>query len=131
MKKDRTIFDYLNNLYYKKFSFVNDSEVSGLIWPINRMLSMEKALLETISYLTRYLFTLGPRYYKLLYRVIPQSRPTRNKYIKVEKEENSELVDRYVQFFKLSKKEVRDYLKVLFKMYSKDEVYAFVGLENK
>ena len=127
-KKD--LFYYVNNIYTKK-EIPEDSEVKSFIWSVNRFLSMEKELLETIAYLSRYMFTLGSKYYRLVLRVVPQSFAPRNKYLKVEKESDSELLDRYVHYFRLSKKEVRDYLKILFKQYSKKEVYGFVGLEEK
>ena len=131
MQEQRSLFDYLNNIYSKRLGMPEDNQVKGFIWPINRMLSMEKALLETIAYLTKYIFTLGPRYYKLLYRVVPTSLASRNKYLKVDKEVEDELLNRYVQYFRLSKREVKDYLKILFKQYSKEEVFSFVGLEVK
>ena len=129
MVEQKTLFDYLNNIYSKKLGMPTNNEVKSFIWPINRMLSMEKALLDTIAYLTKYLFVLGPQYYKLLYRVVPQSLSSWNRYLKVDKEENSDLLNRYVQYFKVSKKEANDYLKILFVQYSKKEVYEFVGLE--
>ena len=129
MEKQKTLFDYLNNLYSKRLGIPEEEEVKGFIWPINRMLSMEVALLETIAYLTKYIFILGPSYYRLLYRVVPKSLASRNKYLKVEKEVDDDLLSRYCQYFKLNKKETRDNLKVLFSQYSKEEVYHLVGLE--
>lgn len=126
VKKD--LFYFLNNIYTKK-EIPEDNEVRSLIWPINRFLSMEKSLLEHVAYLSRYMFTLGARYYKLLQRVVPKSYSPRNKYIKVEKESDDELMDRYVQYFRLSRKEVKDYLKILFKQYTREDVYGFVGLD--
>lgn len=127
---NKDLFYYLNGLYTKKIPQPEESEVSSLIWPINRFLSMEKDLLETISETSKYLFTLGSRYYKLLWRIIPQSGSPRNKYLKPEKDD-SEVLERYCQYFKLSKREVKDYLKILEKQYSRKEIFAFVGLEEK
>lgn len=124
------IFYYLNGLYNKKIKQPDDSEVSSFVYQINRFLSMDKDLLETIAETTRYLFTLGPKYYKLLWRIIPLSNAQRNKYVKVDKI-GSELVDRYKQYFRLSRREVIDYIRILEKQYSTKEIYAFVGLEGK
>jgi hypothetical protein len=130
-KSKDLLFEYIDNIYTKRF-VPEDSEVRSSIWPINRFLSMEKALLETIAYTSRYLFTLGPKYYKLLMRVVPKlNYSPKNKYIKIEKEAEDELLDRYVQYFSLSRKEVKEYLKILFKQYTGEEVYGFVGLETK
>lgn len=124
----KNLFYYLRNIYTKKESF-SDDEVKSVVWTVNRFLSMEKDLLEHIAYLSRYLFTLGPKYYRLLMRVVPQSFVQRNKYVKVDKEVESDLLERYVRYFHLSKKEVGDYLKILAKKYTKEEIHAFVGLE--
>ena len=59
------------------------------------------------------------------------NNPPRNKYIKIVKEIDDELVNRYTHYFRLSRKEVRDYLKIMLKQNSKEEVYGFVGLEVK
>ena len=130
MSEKLDLFYYLNNLYSKRSKPSDESEASSFIWPINRFLSMDKDLLETIAHTTRYLFTLGPRYYKLLWRVIPQTNAARNKYLKPEKD-NMELTSRYAQYFGVSKRETVDYLKILNKKYSQKEIYGFVGLEVK
>ena len=128
-KEKDPLFYYLNNVFTKK-EVPTDSEVKSFVWPINRFLSMDRDLLETISEMSKYIFTLGPRYYKLLLRVVPElKKAPRNKYIKVEKDSDDDLVNRYVQYFKLSRKEVKDYLKILLKNHSKEDVYGFVGLE--
>jgi len=130
MANDRDfLFKCVDNVYHKRDS-PTDAEVKSLIWPINRFLSMEKDLLEHIAFLSRYMFTLEARYYKLLVRVVPQSFKQKNKYLKVEKKSDDELLARYVQYFKLSKDEVRDYLKILFTKHSRDDIYGFVGLET-
>jgi hypothetical protein len=124
------LFDFVNNLYSKRAKFPEESEVSSLIWPINRMLSMEQYMLETVAYTSKYMFTLGAKYYRLLWRVIPQTNAPRNKYLKPEADDNG-LIDRYVQYFKLSRREVRDYLRLLRKDLSQKEIYEFVGLEQE
>jgi hypothetical protein len=131
MEDKKKLFYYLDNIYIKK-EIPDDSEIRSLVWPINRFLSMEKDLLKEVAELSKYMFTLGAQYYKLLLRVVPKlNRSPRNKYIKVEKEVDDDLLDRYTQYFQLSRREVRDYLKILFKQRSKKEIYEFVGLEAK
>lgn len=127
MKKD--LFYYLNNLFTKTEE-PEHSDVKSIVWPVNRFLSMEKNLLEAIAFTTKYIFTLGPRYYTLLFRLIPKSNAPRNKYLKPEKDD-SELINKYSRYFLISNKEAKDYIKILFKNKTQKEVYNFVGLEIK
>ena len=124
-KKD--IFFYINNVYNKRYQ-LSSEEVAPMIWTVNRFLSMEKDLLEAVAETTKYIFTLGPRYYTLMMRLVPKSYSPRNKYLKPEKTK-TELLSRYQRYFKLSMREVADYMKILYKKYSEKEIYDFVGLQ--
>ncbi len=126
--EEKKLSDYVKNIFTKKFD-PTDAEVKSFVWAVNRILSMEKDLLEHIAYLSRFMFTLEARYYKLLMRTIPQSFPPRNKYIKADRLADSELLSRYCQYFKLSKKETQEYLKILAKKYTQDEIHSFIGIE--
>jgi len=127
-KKD--LFYYLNNLYTKKDKSVDESEVSSLVWPINRFLSMDRDLLETVAYVSKYMFILGSLYYNLLWRIVPKSSSPRLRYLKPTVGNDEELLFRYSQYFKVGKKETREYLKILGTQYNTKEIYAFVGLQE-
>jgi hypothetical protein len=129
MKKD--LFYYLNNVFNKKEQCPEEQEVKSFIWPINRFLSMEKDLLEVIAYTSKFIFTLGPKYYRLLYRIVPTSGAPRNKYLKVQESYEPELLERYIKYFGTNKRETVQYLRLLEKQHTKEEIYEFVGLELK
>jgi len=125
------LWDALNNLYHKRFRYPEKDEISDKLWIINRFVSMERDLLEHIAYISKYFFTLQERYYRLLYRLIPQSFSPRTKYLKPPKELDSELLKKYSTYFGLKKKEVKNYMEILRKSYSNKELYEFVGIEYK
>lgn len=124
----KDLFRYVNNIYTKQF-VPEESEVPAILWKINRFLSMDKDLLELVAYLSRYMSVLGAKYYALLMCIVPQSFVPRNKYVRPDRESDDELLERYVKYLQLSKREVRDALRILLSMHSKKEVYEFVGLE--
>lgn len=130
VKKDN-LFSLINNLYSKRATYPENSELSGKMWMINRFLSMDKDMLEVIAVISKYFYSLKERYYKLLYRIIPMSPSPRIKYFKPTKEFDSELVERYSKFFNLNNREVVDYLKIMKKDFSDRELYENVGLEYK
>ena len=125
------LFDLINNLYSKRMHYPKDSDILGKLWIINSFISMENDLLEYIAFTSKYLFTLGARYYRLLYRLIPQSSSPRNKYSKPKKEFDSILVEKYSTYFEVSKRETRDYLRIMQETVFIEEMYDFVGLEFK
>src|SRR3990167_7642989 len=96
------IWDCLNNLYSKRMKYPDDNELSGKLWMINRFLSMDKDLLEVVADVSKYFYTLKERYYRLLYRIIPQSSSSRNKYIKPKKEFSDEVLNRYSKLYAIS-----------------------------
>lgn len=124
-------FDLLNNLYHKRFNYPEEADINKNIWMINRWVSMDKDLLTYVAELSKYLFVLGDRYYKLLYRLIPMSVSQRNKYVKPVNDIDSRLISRYSEFFGVGNRETKDYLKILSKQYKDNELYEFVGLEYK
>lgn len=125
------IWDCFSNLYTKRMKYPTDNELSGKLWMINRFLSMDKDLLEVVSDVSKYFYTLKEQYYKLLYRIIPQSSSPRNKYIKPKKEFDDEVLVRYSKLYAVSKREVIDCLRILQKTNDMKEIYEFVGLEYK
>ena len=125
------IWDCLNNLYHKRMTYPEDKELSGNLWMINRFLSMDKDLLEVVADLSKYFYTLKERYYRLLYRIIPQSSSPKNKYIKPKKEFNEDVVRKYSKLYEISNREVIDCLRILRKTNTEKEIFEFVGLEYK
>lgn len=125
------LFDIVNNLYTKKFGIPHQSQLSGKLWMVNRFISMEDSLVEAIAEVTKYLYTLKNQYYILLYRLIPQVKAIRNKYLKPKIFEESELISRYSRFFMVSKRETIDYIKILREKVDEKSLYGFVGLEKE
>jgi len=131
MSENHDLFYCLNNIYNKQAVFPTDAEAKAVVWPVNRFLSMDKDLLPYIAEVSKYIFTLGAKYYLLLYRLVPRTFAQKNKYLKPEKMESSELLDKYCRYFQLSKREVSKYLEILKKQVTEKELYDFVGLTLK
>ena len=126
-----TIWDAINNLYSKRMKYPEDSDLVGNLWMINRFLSMDNDLLEVVADVSKYFYTLKERYYRLLYRIIPQDTYQRSKYVKPKKEFNEDLVKRYSKLYGVSNRETIDCLRILQKTNTVKEIYEFVGLECK
>jgi len=125
------IWDWLRNLYHKRYRYPTDRELQGKLWVINRFISFDPDLTEAVATVSKYFFVLKERYYELLYRVIPESQSTRVKNPKKKVEFNVELVNRYSTLYKVSRRETIDYLKILHKQSATKEIFNFVGLEVK
>ena len=125
------IWDWLNNLYHKNYRYPEPKEIQKDLWMINRFVSFDPDLTEVIATTSKYLFCLKERYYRLLYRIIPTSNPTRVQHAKMKVAFDKELVIRYAHMYDLSHRETIDYLKILIKKNKKKEVFEFVGLEGK
>ena len=125
------IWDWLNNLYHKNYRYPSAKEVQKDLWMINRFVSFDPDLTEVIASTSKYLFCLKERYYRLLYRIIPKSNPTRVMNAKMKVYFDKELVNRYASTYGLSRRETIDYLKILTKKNKIKEVFEFVGLEEK
>ena len=125
------IWDWLNNLYHKNYRYPSDKELQGQLWVINRFLSFDPDLAQVVASTSKYFYVLKTRYYRLLYQIIPKANPTRVKNAKKIVEYDPELVKRYAGVYGLSGRETIDYLKILIKKHTVEEVYDFVGLEIK
>lgn len=126
-----SLWDCTNNIYNKRMRYPNKKELSNKMWMINRVLSMDVDLLNVIAYVSKYFFTLKEDYYRLLYRIVPRSNSVRTKYSKIKREENDEMLKRYSKFYGVSKRETRQYLKILSRKYNKKELLGFIGMEVK
>ena len=125
------IWDWLNNLYHKNYRYPSAKEVQKELWMINKFLSFDPNLTEVVATTSKYMFCLKERYYRLMYRIIPESNPTRVLNAKMKVEFDKDLVGRYANMYGLSRRESVDYLKILTKKNKLKEVYEFVGLEVK
>lgn len=125
------LFSIINFLYEKVGQFPEDSAVISKLWIINRFLSMDSVLFGAVAHASRFLFTLGPSYYKLFYRLIPRTSRGYYKYHKIPKEFDSELLSRYSSYFGLSLRETTQNLRIMQKNNSLEDIYKFVGLELK
>jgi hypothetical protein len=127
-KKKKDIFYYLDNLFVKN-GVPKYDRIQNLGWMINRFLSMDSRFAPYIVDFSKYTNTLKERYYLLLYRFIPKMPPPRNRYIKQDKEFTDKLVERYQNFYNVSRKETIEYLRILLMSTSLKEIYEEVGLE--
>jgi hypothetical protein len=135
-KKAKTIFEHLSGIKENKVSWESLSEMDKKSFSpfiINRWLSMNVELLELINELQMYTIgQLSPKeVYKLYLDVLPK-RKTFDKYIKGKSEAkwDKNLINYLCLYFKLSSREVEDYLEIL----SKDEVIEIVqkfGVDKK
>lgn len=126
-----TIWDWLNNLYHKNYRYPTDKEIQGKLWVINRFVSFDPDLTEVVATTSKYFFCLKQQYYRLLYRIIPKSNSPRLKNAKVKEEFEKDLVVRYAGVYGLSRRETIEYLKILHKKESLENIYNYVGIETK
>ena len=126
-----SLWDCLNNIYNKRLRYPTKKELSNKMWMINKFLSMDKDLLEMVAYVSKYFFTLKERYYKLLYSIVPQTGSVRNKYSKVKKDGNYDVLVKYSKFFGVSVRETKQYLRILRNNYSEKELLDYIGFEEK
>lgn len=134
--KSKTIFQHLSGIKEKKESWESLSDMDKKSFSpfiINRWLSMNMDLLPIVNELQKY--TIGTlkakEVYKLYLDFLPK-RKTFDKYIKGKKEGkyNKELLEYLSRWYKISKREVIDYLELL----KKDEVIGILkkyGLTDK
>lgn len=125
-KKARTIFEHLSGIKEKKepwekLSVMDQKSFAPFI--INRWLSMDMELIETINELQQY--TVGMRdvgareVYKIYYDILPKKKSF-SKYIKGKSEGkyNDNVLKYLAEYYKVSQREVIDYMEIL----SKDEI---------
>lgn len=130
-KKEDSLFKLLNFLYRKDGEYPSKEEIAPKVFMVNRFVSLDLDLTEVIGEISKYVYTLKELYYKLLYRIIPKSKSPRTSYPKFEKEFDSELVSKYALYFRISRKEAVEYIRILSKIMEMKKIYDFVGLEKK
>ncbi len=135
-KKAKTLFDHLSGIREKKISWDSLSEMdkkSFTPFVINRWLSMDLDLLTIVNELQKYTIgTLTSKdVYKLYHDFLPKQK-SYDKYIKSKKEGkyNKKLLEHLSQWYKVSQREVIDYLEIL----SNEEIITTLtkfGIEKK
>lgn len=128
--KTSGLFQIIDSLYTKD-PLPDGMEVAGSLWMVNRFLSMERILTDVIAQTARYTNALGAQYYDLLKRIIPKTKPPRNRYLKGEYEFSKELVGRYAKAWNYSWKDTMEAFKVLLMTHTEEDLHKFVGLEFK
>lgn len=142
--KVKTLFDHLNAITYVQdpnyWSTLTDSDKKTWnTYMINRYLSMNMDLTETIAYLDKYTVTNGlkPEYvYKLYINILPKSK----QYLSYVKSNNSikynkELINMISNHYKVSNREAIDYLTIFYlnEKHKNDLLHllSMYGLEQK
>jgi hypothetical protein len=133
-KKPLTLFEHLSGITDKKTSWDSLTDADRKSWSsfmVNRFLSMNMDLIETVNELQKYTIgILEPKEtYKLYLEVLPKKKQF-NKYIKSKSEASytTELIDIFVKYFELSESEVIDYLDILYHTNKKDTVKNIVKM---
>jgi len=74
-------FDILKNTFYPKRAFPGE-ELKGVLWGINRFISMDMQFLPIVALVSKYFSTLKPEeYYTLLMSLLPKNQ-RRIRYVK-------------------------------------------------
>ena len=135
-KKAKTLFQHLSGLKEQKVSWDKLSAMDRKTFEpfmVNRFLSMNMGLLELVNELQQ--FTIGqlsPRdVYKLYLDVLPKKKSF-DKYIKSKTGEkyDSNVLEYLSRYYKVSQREVKDYLEIL----SKEEISDILkkyGIDKK
>jgi len=134
--KAKSLFDHLGGITYKKDKWESLSEMdkkSFEMYMVNRFLSMNLDYLELVNEIQRY--TNGQLKSRELYKVYLDILPKKksfDKYIKGKSESkwDKNVIKYLCEYFKLSSREVEDYLEIL----SKDEVKSIIqkfGVDKK
>ena len=136
--KKKSLFDHVRQVtsvqnpnYWDEIS--EEDKKSWSNYMVNRFLSMNMGLLELVNELQK--FTIGqlsPRdVYKMYFDFLPKKK-TWDKYIKGKKDDkyNSNVLEYLAKYYKVSQREVRDYIEIL----SKDDITEILlkyGLDKK
>lgn len=115
----KNLFDHIKGVTFRKTKWEDLSDEDKSSWNnymINRFFSMEVELVELINETQKYSSGIltSEFYYKLLYDVLPK-QSFYLKYIKSKNklELDSEFVDVFCTHYKLSKREIYEYIKYL------------------
>lgn len=117
--KAKTLFDHLGGITYKKDKWESLSEVdkkSFDMYMVNRFLSMNLDYIEFVNEIQQYTNgELKPReLYKVYSDILPKKKSF-DKYIKSKSESkwDKNIITYFCKYFKLSSREIEDYLEIL------------------
>lgn len=139
--KKKTLFDHINHIRGKKtenyFDILTDEDKKTFSnFMVNRFLSMDMNLVVAIDQIQKHSVGLKPKdYYRVLRKVVPESRAF-HKYIKSDEGKyNSDLVNLVASHYEVSKLHAEEYIDV-FKSTKKgttelEELCAKYGKEPK
>lgn len=129
----KNIFDWLKEINYKKSPVESFTEKDWEVWNsymIHRFISMDKNFIDIVNYVQDYPPYEKRSIYKIYKEYIPKNSKW-NKYIKSNKKTiNKELTQHLKDHFKVSSREINDYLNML----SKNEINQILvnrGLNKK
>lgn len=102
------IFTYLNAINYKKADVKYDKKL-GNAYLLMLWLSHDKTLLKTLNKVNQYIFNLPDEVvYNYLYQAIPRGKRFL-KWVKKDKTEKEETLEKELQVYNISKKEMMLY----------------------
>jgi hypothetical protein len=134
--KGKSIFDHLAGITHKKVKWSELSDMDKKSFSpfiINRWLSMNMDYIELINELQTYTIgILSPRdTYKVYYEYLPDKK-TFDKYVKGKSDNtyNPELISYLIKWFKVSSREIYDYLELMDKS-ELENILKKYGLEEK
>ena len=127
------LFDWLKEINYKKSpvdSFTDKNWDEFNAYMVHRFLSMDSNLLELVNEVQSLPPTDKKQIYSIYKEYIPKNNKW-NKYIKsTVKQPNKDLIQYLKNYFKLSSREILDYINIL----SKDQIISILsqlGIEDK
>ena len=113
--KPKSIFDHINHIREVQdpnyYSDLSDSDKGTFnIYMILRILSMDKSLIDSISYISKYTSNIPiEHFYKLLIQIIPRKKKY-CKYIKNTKsKKQSEILTCIINYYNISRSQAEDY----------------------
>tara|TARA_B100000925_G_C21960403_1_gene453140 strand:+ start:181 stop:597 length:417 start_codon:yes stop_codon:yes gene_type:complete len=127
------LFDWLKEINYKKSpvdSFTDKNWDEFNAYMVHRFLSMDSSLLELVNEVQSLPPTDKKQIYSIYKEYIPKNNKW-NKYIKsTVKQPNKDLIQYLKNYFKLSSREILDYINIL----SKNQIISILsqlGIEDK
>lgn len=116
-EKSRGLFDHINHIRSIQssdyFDTLNDAEKKTFNhYMICRFLSMDKSIIDEVSYISKYFNKIDSKnFYKLCCEIVPLKNRTFFSYVKGKKEDFSdELVSLLCKKFEVSSREAKEYL---------------------
>lgn len=111
-----SVFDWVKEITERKGNWEDFSEEDKKNfnpWMINKVLSMYEPYIEIVSYVQRYWLVTPQQLYEIYKQYLPQEKIW-YKYIKSSKKKENELIlNAIAEYYKISTRESKQYLKIL------------------